>query len=108
MLNVASIPLLICVVFLVGVGSCFFDPAAQAAIPLVVGRDERALSRANGKLWAVDTFGRGLAGPPLGAVFFGLAVSLPFGVEAVPSPCQLPSSWACPTTTGLPAESEHP
>jgi MFS family permease len=81
-LNVASIPLLICVVFLVGVGSCFFDPAAQAAIPFVVGRDERALSRANGKLWAIDTFGRGLVGPPLGAVFFGLAVSLPFGVEA--------------------------
>jgi MFS family permease len=81
-LGFASIPLLVLVIFLVGVGSSFFDPAAQAAIPQVVGRDARALSRANGKLWAIDTFGRGLVGPPLGAVLFGLAAALPFGVEA--------------------------
>src|SRR3954453_4126721 len=81
-LGYASIPLLVLVIFLVGVGSSFFDPAAQAAIPQVVGRDKRALSRANGKLWAIDTFGRGLVGPPLGAVLFGFAASLPFGVEA--------------------------
>src|SRR4051794_1262195 len=80
--NVASIGLLVAILFLVGVGSCFFDPASQAAIPGLVGRDERLLQQANGKLWAIDTFGRGLIGPPLGALLFGLAVSVPFGVEA--------------------------
>ncbi len=77
-----SIPALVVAVFLVGVGSCFFDPAAQAAIPAVVGRDRSALSRANGKMWALDTFGRSLAGPPLGAAAFGLAAALPFGVQS--------------------------
>jgi len=69
-------------VFLVGVGNCFFDPAAQSAIPAVVGREPAALAHANGKMWALDTFGRGLAGPPLGAAAFGFSVALPFGVES--------------------------
>lgn len=69
-------------VFLVGVGNCFFDPAAQSAIPAVVGRDPAALAHANGKLWALDTFGRGLIGPPLGAAAFGFAAALPFGVQS--------------------------
>src|SRR6266536_5005085 len=69
-------------VFLVGVGNCFFDPAAQSAIPAVVGREPAALAHANGKMWALDTFGRGLAGPPLGAAAFGFAAALPFGVES--------------------------
>lgn len=79
----ASIWLLIAVVFLVGVGNSFFDPAAQAAIPAVVGREPAALAKANGKLWALDTFGRGLAGPPLGAITFAAAAALPFGVQGV-------------------------
>lgn len=78
----ASTPALVVAVFLVGVGSCFFDPAAQAAIPAVVGRDPTALAGANGKIWALDTFGRSLAGPPLGAAAFGVAAALPFGLEA--------------------------
>lgn len=69
-------------VFLVGVGNCFFDPASQSAIPALVGRNSAALAHANGKLWALDTFGRGLIGPPLGAAAFGFAAALPFGVES--------------------------
>lgn len=79
----ASVPALVLAVFLVGVGSCFFDPAAQAALPAVVGREKTALTRANGKMWALDTFGRSLAGPPLGAAAFGAAAALPFGLDAV-------------------------
>jgi MFS family permease len=86
-LGYASIPLLVLVVFLVGVGNSFFDPAAQAAIPGVVGRDPTALARANGKLWAIDTFGRGLAGPPLGALAFAAAAALPFGAQGVAFLC---------------------
>jgi MFS family permease len=79
----ANVPVVIGAVFLVGVGSCFFEPAAQAAIPTVVGRDKTALSHANGKLWAFDTFGRSLAGPPLGAAAFVAMAALPFGLDAV-------------------------
>jgi len=70
-------------VFLVGVGACFFDPAAQAMIPTVVGRDPHVLSKANGKIWAADTFGRSLAGPPIGAGLFSLGRAVPFLVDAV-------------------------
>lgn len=79
----AGVAALIVAVFLVGVGSCFFDPASQAAIPAVVGRDKEALSRANGKMWALDTFGRSLAGPPLGAALFSVAAVLPFAIDGL-------------------------
>jgi MFS family permease len=78
-----SVWLLVGLVFLVGIGNSFFDPAAQAAIPGLVGKDARALARANGKLWALDTFGRGLAGPPLGAAAFAVASALPFGLQSL-------------------------
>jgi MFS family permease len=80
--NLASIAALAVVVFLVGVGSCFFDPAAQSLIPVLVGRDKERLARANGRLWSVDTFGRSLAGPPLGAAAFAAARALPFSIDA--------------------------
>jgi len=69
-------------VFILGIGSCFFDPAGQAMIPALVGRDKDALEQANGKFWAIDTFGRALAGPPLGAAVFALGRFLPFLVDA--------------------------
>jgi MFS family permease len=80
-IGVGNIATLIVAVFVLGVGACFFDPAAQAAIPALVGRNKSALSDANGKLWALDTFGRSLAGPPLGAGAFAVVAALPFGVH---------------------------
>lgn len=79
----ASLWLLIAVVFLVGVAGCFFDPAAQAAIPAVVGRDQQTLAKANGRIWSLDLLGRSLVGPPLGAALFALAAVLPFAANAV-------------------------
>jgi len=70
-------------VFILGIGSCFFDPAGQAMIPALVGRDKDALEQANGKFWAIDTFGRSLAGPPLGAAIFAIGRSLPFLADAL-------------------------
>lgn len=78
----ASLWLLIAVVFLVGVAGCFFDPASQAAIPAVVGRDQQALAKANGRLWSLDVLGRSLAGPPAGAALITVAAVLPFVVNA--------------------------
>lgn len=80
--DLATIAALAAAVFLVGVGSCFFDPAAQSLIPAIVGRDKVRLANANGRLWSVDTFGRSLAGPPLGAAAFAMARSLPFAFDA--------------------------
>lgn len=81
-LDFASVPLLVAVVFLVGVAGCFFDPAAQAAIPTLVGRDDDALARANSKMWSLDMLGRSLIGPPMGAALFASAALLPFAANA--------------------------
>ena len=83
MTDKASLWLLIFVVFLVGVAGCFFDPAAQAAIPAVVGRDQQTLAKANGRIWSLDLLGRSLVGPPLGAALFAVAALLPFAANAV-------------------------
>lgn len=78
-----SIGALVAIVFLVGVAGCFFDPAGQAAIPGIVGRDPDQLAKANSRLWTFDILGRSLIGPPLGAALFAIAVVLPFGVNAL-------------------------
>ncbi|WP_203915458.1 MFS transporter, partial [Rhizocola hellebori] len=79
----ASIPALIVTVFLVGVGSCFFDPSAQSVMPDLVGRQKEPLAKANGALWSIDNFGRSLSGPPIGAATFAVARWLPFGLDAL-------------------------
>ena len=81
-LHHASIWMLSAVVFLVGVAGCFFDPAAQAATPLLVGRDPDALARANSKMWSLDMIGRSLVGPPLGAALFAAGAAIPFAGNA--------------------------
>lgn len=70
-------------VFLLGVAGCFFDPAAQAALPLVVGRNQQRLATANGRIWSLDLFGRSMVGPPLGAALFVLGASIPFFGNAI-------------------------
>ncbi len=78
-----SVPLLIAAVLLVGVAQCFFDSAAQAVIPAIVGRDKETLTRTNGRYWALDTIGRSLAGPPLGSTTFAVSKTLPFVGDAL-------------------------
>jgi len=79
----ASVPLLVAAVLLVGVAQCFFDSAAQAVIPAIVGRDKETLTRTNGRYWALDTIGRSLAGPPLGSTTFAVNKTLPFAGDAL-------------------------
>jgi MFS family permease len=79
----AALPTLIAVVLLVGIAQCFFDSAAQAVIPTIVGRDKDALAKVNGRYWALDTVGRSLLGPPLGSTAFGISRALPFAADAV-------------------------
>ncbi|MFI5491852.1 MFS transporter [Actinoplanes sp. NPDC051859] len=77
-----TVPLLVAAVVLIGIAQCFFDSAAQAVIPAIVGRDKEALALINGRYWALDTVGRSLLGPPLGSVTFQLARPLPFIADA--------------------------
>jgi MFS family permease len=79
----ANMLFLVIVVLLVGVAQCFFDSAAQATIPAVVGRDKEALTHTNGRFWALDTVGRSLIGPPLGSTTFALNKTLPFLGDAL-------------------------
>jgi len=78
-----SLALLIACVFGIAIAGCFFDPASQAAIPVLVGRDERRLAKANGRLWTLDVLGRSLIGPPVGAALFAFATPLPFVLNVV-------------------------
>jgi predicted MFS family arabinose efflux permease len=70
-------------VVLIGIGSCFFDPASQTEIPLIVGRDRAALARANGTFWAIDTLARALVGPTAGALLFAWSRGAPFLTQGI-------------------------
>lgn len=83
LLELASIPLLALTVFAVGVGTCFFAPASVAILPDVVGKDKAALTMANGRIWSIDTFGRSLAGPPIGSMAFAVNKLLPFAADTL-------------------------
>lgn len=79
----ATIPLLVGVAFLLGVGQTLFDSAAQSLIPALVGRDTQRLERANGQLFGAQQVTQQLAGPPLGGWLFALTRSMPLLADAV-------------------------
>lgn len=74
---------LVVTVLLVNIAHCFFSPASQSAIPAIVGRDQEALRRINGRYLSVDGVGRALIGPVCGAWIFTVARILPFLADAV-------------------------
>jgi MFS family permease len=80
LLGWASLPLMYAIFFLMGTLETLFDNASQAIIPAVVPRDR--LERANSRLYAAETVSNQLAGPPLGGFLFGVAVALPFLLDA--------------------------
>jgi MFS family permease len=80
LLGWASLPLMYAIFFLMGTLETLFDNASQAIIPAVVPRD--GLERANSRLYAAETVSNQLAGPPLGGFLFGVAVALPFLLDA--------------------------
>ncbi|MFI6324868.1 MFS transporter [Nonomuraea sp. NPDC050556] len=78
-----SMPLLIAVAFLLGIGQLFFDTAAQSYLPQLVGRDPALLQRANSRMHGAGLVGHDFAGPPAGSALFALARAVPFAVDAV-------------------------
>jgi MFS family permease len=77
-----SIPLLLAVVLLLGVGQTLFDTASQAVIPLLVTERGQLLEDANGRLSVSQTAGEQFAGPPVGGFLFGLAAAMPLAANA--------------------------
>jgi predicted MFS family arabinose efflux permease len=69
------------IAFGLGVAETFFDTSAEAIVPRLVETDQ--LPTANSRLQALEFVGGALAGPPLGAFLFAVAVSLPFFVDGI-------------------------
>nr|WP_275940921.1 MFS transporter [Nocardioides zeae] len=56
------------------------DNAAQTLLPALVGRPQ--LEKANARLWSAEISANQFVGPPLGGVLVGIAVALPFLLNA--------------------------
>ncbi|MFB6615152.1 MFS transporter [Streptomyces sp. NPDC085524] len=82
-LDVLSIPLLAAVAFLLGIGGLFFDTAATAYLPDLLGRDPSLLERANSRLRGAQTAASGFAGPPAGSALLTLGRAVPLLADAV-------------------------
>lgn len=66
--------------FLLGVGEVVFGNCVQSVLPDIVA--PALLHKANGQQYAVQTAGQLFVGPPVGSLLFGIAVGLPFGLDA--------------------------
>jgi MFS family permease len=78
--HLASWPVVLVVCVLEGGAGALFNPAATAALPVIVadGQLEEAWAATEGR-----TYAAGLAGPALGGVLFGLGRAVPFLTDAV-------------------------
>lgn len=80
----ASAPLLVtalCVTaLLLGFAEVLRDNAAQTLMPSVV--DKSLLEKANGRMWAAETTMNNVVGPPLGGLLVGVALAVPFLLNA--------------------------
>ncbi|MCY0931121.1 MFS transporter [Streptomyces sp. H27-H1] len=80
-----GLPLLYVCMFLLGTGEVIGRNAAQVLVPFITPK--AGLSTANARIMAVQEAGTGFVGPLLGALMFGVAVALPFGVDAATFLC---------------------
>jgi MFS family permease len=70
-----TVPLLVALGFLLGVGQTIFDTSSQAAVPDLVGPHPAALGTANSRISMVQTVNAEFLGPPLGVALFALAAA---------------------------------
>ncbi|MEQ4518408.1 MFS transporter [Pseudarthrobacter sp. B907] len=80
LLDFGSIGALYVVALMVGVAETLYDTSAQSILPQVVYRDQ--LSRANGRLYAVELTANQFVGPPLGGLLVALGVVAGLAVPA--------------------------
>ncbi|MDM4719197.1 MFS transporter [Micromonospora sp. WMMA1363] len=81
----AGLPLLYLCMFLLGTGDVFCRNAAQVLVPRITPKGDLAV--ANARIMAAQEAGAGFVGPLIGALLFGVAVALPFGLDAVTFLC---------------------
>ena len=79
--DVASLPVVLVAVFLLGTSETFADNAASTLVATAVPKE--GLGLANSRLFATSILGNHLAGPPLGAFLFGVGMAVPFGANAL-------------------------
>ncbi|MDP9983947.1 MFS family permease [Pseudarthrobacter oxydans] len=80
LLDLGSIWALYVVALMVGVAETLYDTSAQSILPQVVHRDQ--LSRANGRLYAVELTANQFIGPPLGGLLVAVGVVAGLAVPA--------------------------
>jgi MFS family permease len=80
LLDGGSIWALYVVALMVGVAETLYDTSAQSILPQVVRRDQ--LSRANGRLYAVELTANQFVGPPLGGLLVAIGVIAGLAVPA--------------------------
>lgn len=80
LLDFGSLWALYVVALMVGVAETLYDTSAQSIMPQVVQRDQ--LSRANGRLYAVELTANQFVGPPLGGLLVATGVVAGFAVPA--------------------------
>ncbi|MDP9475515.1 MAG: MFS transporter [Actinomycetota bacterium] len=80
LLDLASIPLLYVVFFLIGAAEPLFDNASVAVVPAMV--DRRDLQKANGRLTVAQVVMGEFVGPPFGGFLFATVAALPFLFDA--------------------------
>ena len=76
-----SLPVLYVAAFVLGIGETLFDTAAQSIMPSIVSKD--LLSRANGRLYAVELTMNAFVGPPLGGFLVAISVPLTLAGSAI-------------------------
>lgn len=67
--------------FLFGLAEVLRDNSAQTLMPAVV--QEKDLEKANGRMWSAESLTNSFIGPPLGSLVIGVAIFLPFFIDAV-------------------------
>ena len=72
---------LVITAFLFGLSEVLRDNSAQTLMPSVV--DKESLEKANGRMWSAESLTNSFIGPPLGSLIIGIAIFLPFFVDAV-------------------------
>lgn len=76
LLDLATLPLLYAIFFLLSTGETLFDTAAATILPAIVRRE--ALPTANARLAGTLAVTNQFLGPPLGGALFAAAAALPF------------------------------
>ena len=79
-LDHVSIAVIYAVAALLASAEAVVDSSSMALVPAIV--DRRDLERAGSRLTSTELVTNGLIGPPLGGLLFGLAVVVPFAVDA--------------------------